>query len=201
LTERFTNQLPTLVASAFATGFWAFAGPYINAAGTLTGVTAGSLAIGTVTWWAERLIRRAHDLARLKAAAIRRNGKPLDLAETQHIQALVDHKHRWRWRPIGVAGGLTVVVSASVIGGWELAAGAPVRVAPPTTPVSKPVVHTVIPVRHRHHHHRQPVYSPPPAVQPSESPSVTITPSPSATPTVMPSASPTVSAAPSMTPA
>jgi hypothetical protein len=125
--DRFASHLPALAASATATVIAATAGSYLpfGAGGTAAGLVAGSLISGTVAWHAERIIRRSADVARMKAAAVRRKGAPLSVTETQRIEAIVTRRHHRRmpWRRAALICVCTLAAAMAVVTGWEMAAG------------------------------------------------------------------------------
>jgi len=124
---RFTQHIPALAASAGGTVLAAVAASYLGPLGTLGGMVAGSFITGAGAWWIERIIRRSGDLAREKAKAARRHGRPLTDRETMVIAAQVRLNHRRRnWKPLaGIAAG-ALIIAAGTITMWEIAAGRPV---------------------------------------------------------------------------
>jgi hypothetical protein len=196
--DGFLDHIPALIAAALGAVGTSIGLSYFGVAGTLAGLTVGTILTGAVAWWAERLIRRASARAKALAEARRRKGAPLSATETSLIQAVSDEQHKRRYRPpwqavalglasvFAVAGALLVVIA--------LSAGRPVGaiVRPPAA------VHT--------HTHTPPPSSPTPG--PSRSSSTTFStpppsPSPSPSPDLTPDPSPsvaTLSPSPSATP-
>jgi hypothetical protein len=184
------------------------AGNYLGVVGTVFGLVIGSIISGTAAFFFERFQRRAAKLAKMKAAAIRRKGSDLNLEETAHIQAIVDHDvfgpQKDRWRKAAQVIGLSVAV-ALVFGAVfvvvasltsKAISGTAPLVQPPspqptvTVTTSHPVVTpttiiTTVPSS-PHVHTHIPVPAP--------------TPDPTVTPASIPPASPSTSLAPSQTP-
>ena len=75
-------------------------GSLIGVAGTLVGIAVGSLLSGTISWWAERGLRRSAAVATVRAEAIRARGRPLhpdeDAAVSQTAAASHDRARRHR---------------------------------------------------------------------------------------------------------
>ena len=75
--ESFRSHLPAIAAATAGTLFATVLGSLIGVAGTLVGITIGSLLSGTISWWTERGLRRSAAVATARAEAIRAHGRPL----------------------------------------------------------------------------------------------------------------------------
>ena len=75
--ESFRSHLPAIAAATAGTLFATLLGSLIGVAGTLVGITIGSLLSGTISWWTERGLRRSAAVATARAEAIRAHGRPL----------------------------------------------------------------------------------------------------------------------------
>jgi hypothetical protein len=75
--ESFRSHLPAIAAAAAGTVLATVLGSLIGVAGTLVGIVIGSLLSGTISWWAERGLRRSAAVAAARAEAIKARGRPL----------------------------------------------------------------------------------------------------------------------------
>ena len=75
--ESFRSHLPAIAAATAGTVFATVLGSLAGVAGTLVGIVVGSLLSGTISWWAERGLRRSAAVAAARAEAIRARGRPL----------------------------------------------------------------------------------------------------------------------------
>jgi hypothetical protein len=75
--ESFRSHLPAIAAATAGTVLATVLGSLIGVAGTLVGIVVGSLLSGTISWWAERGLRRSAAVAAARAEAIRARGRPL----------------------------------------------------------------------------------------------------------------------------
>jgi hypothetical protein len=75
--ESFRSHLPAIAAATAGTVLATVLGSLIGVAGTLVGIVIGSLLSGTISWWAERGLRRSAAVATARAEAIRARGRPL----------------------------------------------------------------------------------------------------------------------------
>jgi len=75
--ESFRSHLPAIAAATAGTVLATALGSLIGVAGTLVGIVVGSLLSGTISWWAERGLRRSAAVATARAEAIRARGRPL----------------------------------------------------------------------------------------------------------------------------
>jgi hypothetical protein len=180
--KTFSRQVPAITASAGGSLAAFVAGNYLGVFGTIGGLFLGSIISGTAGFFLERFQRRAAELTRMKAAAIRRKGGAhLSRTETQHIQAVVDQhvfgakKDRWikAAKVIGVSVGIAVCfgvvfVLVATFTGKAISGTTPqlARVKDPAPTVTKTIVDT-------------------------PTPTVTITPTPSYVPTTIMPTSPT----------
>ncbi len=157
---------------------------YFGVAGTLLGLTLGTVVTGAFAWWVEWLIRRAS----ARAAARRRQGRELSPEETSFIAAVADDRHKRNYRPPWqtVALGLSAifVVAGAILVVVALGAGRPVGaiVRPPAA------VRTTPPP------------SAPPSTQPAVSPTATFSASPSPSPDLVPTTVTPTTASPSPSP-
>jgi hypothetical protein len=104
--ESFRSHLPAIAAATAGTLLATILGSFIGVAGTLVGITTGSLLSGTISWWTERGLRRSAAVAAARAEAIRTRGRPLHPDEdavvahaashTRHTRHTRDRRHR-RW--------------------------------------------------------------------------------------------------------
>ena len=98
--ESFRSHLPAIAAATAGTLLATILGSFIGVAGTLAGITTGSLLSGTISWWTERGLRRSAAVAAARAEAIRTRGRPLhpdEDAVVAHAAAHTrDRRHR-RW--------------------------------------------------------------------------------------------------------
>jgi hypothetical protein len=98
--ESFRSHLPAIAAATAGTLLATILGSLIGVAGTLVGITTGSLLSGTISWWTERGLRRSAAVATARAEAIRARGRPLhpdEDAVVAHAAAHTrDRRHR-RW--------------------------------------------------------------------------------------------------------
>ena len=185
--DRFSNHVLTLLAGALATVGASFGLSFLGYGGTQAGLAVGSVLTSGGTWWIERGFRRSADLAKAKAAAIKRKGQPLSVTETHYIKAVVDAKHKRDrsvpWRSIAVTASLLAAVSTVFIVFIALAAGKPVS----AIVQNKPAHGLLVPVSHE--------------TSPDSGPSVkTSTPTPSSsTPTKVAQKSATPTATPTPT--
>jgi hypothetical protein len=79
--ESFRSHLPAIAAATAGTVLATVLGSLIGVAGTLVGIVVGSLLSGTISWWAERGLRRSAAVAAARAEAIRARGRPLHADE------------------------------------------------------------------------------------------------------------------------
>lgn len=75
--ETFRSHLPAIVAATAGTVSAAVLGSLLGTAGTIVGMAIGSLMAGTLSWWAERGIRRSAAMASAQAEAIRSRSRHL----------------------------------------------------------------------------------------------------------------------------
>jgi hypothetical protein len=75
--ETFRSHLPAIVAATAGTVTAAVLGSLLGTAGTIVGMAIGSLTAGTLSWWAERGIRRSAAIAAVQAEAVRSRGRHL----------------------------------------------------------------------------------------------------------------------------
>lgn len=189
--ERFTSHLPAVLAATTATVIATIGTSALGYGGTILGVTLGSLVTGSGAWVAERWLRRWSAVAKAKAEAMKRKGRPLTDTETQMIKRVVDQRYQrvrglpWKLMSLSAASVFALVVA--VIAVIELTAGKPVSAVVRNEPASG----FVAPVAQS-----TPSTAPPSpsvtrsAAPTSAAPSLTASPSPSQT--VQPSASQTV---------
>jgi hypothetical protein len=130
--RQFLGHLPAIGAAAVGAVCAALLGSFLGTAGTMIGMALGSLTSGTVSWWAERGLRRANAVAKAKAEAVHQTGRPLEPHETAAIErsaiAAHDRRDRPRRRHLGawsviVLGTLAACVLAVVL--IQKAAGQP----------------------------------------------------------------------------
>lgn len=105
--RQFVSHIPAIAAGSCGAVCAALLGSFLGTAGTMLGMAIGSVASGTVAWWAERGFRRANAAAKAQAKAVQHLGRPLHEHETQVIakvaEQTVNHKFSWkRWRPLAV---------------------------------------------------------------------------------------------------
>src|SRR3984957_10564102 len=110
--ESFRSHLPAIAAATAGTLFATILGSLIGVAGTLVGITTGSLLSGTISWWTERGLRRSAAVATARAEAIRARGRPLHPDE----DAVVAHAatHARDRRPRRWAGPVAFIVVAFI---------------------------------------------------------------------------------------
>lgn len=186
--ESFRGHLPALAGSIFGTLLSAIAGSHIGGVlGTRYALLVGAFLSGSVSWWAERAIRKSQAIAAAKVKAARERGRKLSEHETQMIERIQEDAFKTRaggvhYRTIGLLAlvALTVclimVLTLNALGARAIANVTPV----PQQTVTRYVTPTTT------------VETVPPTVT-----SIT----PSETPTVVPaSVTPTVSATESATP-
>jgi serine/threonine-protein kinase len=188
--DHFSSHLPTLAATAAGTVLAAVAGGYLGVAGTMAGLIGGSLVTGVTAWWIDRGLRRSAALAKAKATAVRRRGRPLTDAETVQLSAIVEASERRKrvipWRLISVSSAAAVLAGAGAVTGLEYAYGNPVSAVvqqPPTLtgPQPAPAASTV---------------APSPTLARAASPSVTASASASPSPSASPSTTRSATASP-----
>jgi hypothetical protein len=209
--ERFSTHLPTLAATAAGTVLATISGGYLGIAGTMTGLVGGTFVTGAAAWWIDRGLRRSAALAKAKAAAVRRRGRPLTDAETVQLAAIVDASEARLprvipWRLIGISSAAAVIAGLGTITGLEVAYGNPVSAVvqqPPTltgpqpTPAAGPVMPSPAAARSA-----SPSVSAPASaslsLSPSAAPSATASPAPSGTAPTATAAGASSSAVPSL---
>lgn len=129
--ETFRDHLPAILAAAGGTLLVTVLGSWLGNTGTLIGVALGSLGSGTLSWWAERGIRRARAAAAAaagKAEAVRakdRQPHPAgDAAITRPAHDRTRRNRRWA-TPVGIvlAAFLGCAIPLTI---FEHAAGKPV---------------------------------------------------------------------------
>ncbi len=111
--ETFRSHLPAIAAATTGTVLATVLGSLIGVAGTVVGIAIGSVLSGTISWWAERGLRRSARVATARAEAIRARGRPLhpdEDAEVAHAAAAHDgSRRRRRW-----AGPAAFIVAAFI---------------------------------------------------------------------------------------
>jgi len=85
--ETFRSHLPAIVAATGGTVTAAVLGSLLGTAGTIVGMAIGSLTAGTLSWWAERGIRRSAAMAAAQAEAIRSRSHHLQPDDTVTVPA------------------------------------------------------------------------------------------------------------------
>lgn len=185
--DGFLDHLPALIAAALAAVGVSIGLSYFGWAGTLIGLTLGTLVTGTVAWYVEKLIRRLSARTKALAEARKRKGAPLSETETSMISAVADEhvKRRYRrppWQAIALGLSVVFVAAGALLVVIALSAGLPVGAIVHNTPPSHTptVVPTVVPTS------SVPTFSasPSPTFAPSPSlPATTTPPSPSPSPT------------------
>lgn len=183
--EKFRSHVPAMAGSTIGGLLTAVLGSHLfGALGTGAGLVLGSCLSGTVSWWAERGIRRSQEITRAKIQAARKRGRCLSVTETQQIEkeAIRNFEKKnsgFHYATIGylalVAIGVCVltVVILDRVGAREVATFRPApQPAVTRTVISPPPTETSV--------------SPPPVLSPSASvsQSVSATPSPDASPVV-----------------
>jgi hypothetical protein len=91
--ESFRSHLPAIAAATAGTLFATVLGSLIGVAGTLVGITVGSLLSGTISWWTERGLRRSAAVATARAEAIRAHGRPLHPDEDAVVAKVAAASH------------------------------------------------------------------------------------------------------------
>lgn len=91
--ESFRSHLPAIAAATAGTLFATLLGSLIGVAGTLVGITIGSLLSGTISWWTERGLRRSAAVATARAEAIRTHGRPLHPDEDAVVAKVAAASH------------------------------------------------------------------------------------------------------------
>ena len=91
--ESFRSHLPAIAAATAGTLFATVLGSLIGVAGTLVGITVGSLLSGTISWWTERGLRRSAAVATARAEAIRAHGRPLHPDEDAAVAKVAAASH------------------------------------------------------------------------------------------------------------
>ena len=127
--ETFRDHLPAIVGAAGGTIIVTVLGSWLGNTGTLIGVALGSLGSGTLSWWAERGIRRARAAAAAgKAEAARVKGRQPhpagDAAITRPAHDRTRRNRRWA-TPVGIvlAAFLGCAIPLTI---FEHAAGKPI---------------------------------------------------------------------------
>ena len=129
--ETFRDHLPAIVGAAGGTLIVTVLGSWLGNTGTLIGVALGSLGSGTLSWWAERGIRRARAAAaaaaqKAEAARVRdRQPHPAaDAASTRPAHDRTRRNRRWA-TPVGIvlAAFLGCAIPLTI---FEHAAGKPI---------------------------------------------------------------------------
>lgn len=201
--ENFLSHSPAIVAAAVGTVFAAILGSFLGKTGTIAGMTAGSLISGSITWWAERGIRKSAAIAKAKRDAARKKGRPLTVTETAVIERVTASNPRWQgihWRQISIFTIVALILSALTVGGAEALASrsfhgfvlSPPRPAPVTSYVTMPPrVITETPGPSPDLTSGTSSASPSPDVSPSMPVSVTPAASPDITPVTDPAGTPT----------
>src|SRR5690348_6022867 len=75
--ETFRSHLPKIVAATVGTVLATVLGSLMGSAGTIAGMTLGSMASGTFAWWTKRGIRRSTAMAAARAEALRGRSEAL----------------------------------------------------------------------------------------------------------------------------
>jgi hypothetical protein len=88
-TETFRSHLPAVVAATAGTVTAAVLGSLLGTAGTIVGMAIASLTAGTLSWWAERGIRRSAAMATARAGTIRARGRHLHADEDAVVTVAV----------------------------------------------------------------------------------------------------------------
>ena len=96
--ETFRSKLPAIAAATLGTVLAALLGSYLGTGGTLAGLAVGTAAAGSVSWWAERGIRRSAAVAAAKAQAVRARGRDLTPAEETMVITAATRQHDRRER-------------------------------------------------------------------------------------------------------
>ena len=129
--ETFRDHLPAILGAAGGTLLVTVLGSWLGNTGTLIGVALGSLGSGTLSWWAERGIRRARAAAAAatrKAETARVKGRQPHPAGDAAITRPANHRTRRnrRWAtPVGIvlAAFLGCAIPLTI---FEHAAGKPI---------------------------------------------------------------------------
>jgi hypothetical protein len=188
--ETFRSHVPAMAGSTAGALLSAVIGSHLfGALGTGAGLIIGSAISGTISWWAERGIRRSQEIAKAKLTAARRKGRVLSATETQQIEVAAiknfEKKHGgFHFHTIGglflvaIGIGVLTVVLLDRIGARDVATFTPA----PRPTVTQTVVTTTSPTI---------FVSTVPVVTPDPTPSVTPSAIPDPTPSLTPSASTT----------
>jgi hypothetical protein len=112
--ESFRSHLPAIAAATAGTVLATVLGSLIGVAGTLVGIVIGSLLSGTISWWAERGLRRSAAVATARAEAIRARGRPLHHDEEAAVAQATAASHGQSRRHRRWAGPAAFVVAAFI---------------------------------------------------------------------------------------
>lgn len=129
--ETFRDHLPAILGAAGGTLIVTVLGSWLGNTGTLIGVALGSLGSGTLSWWAERGIRRARATAAAAAQKIEavrgKDRQPHPAGDAAITRPAHDRTRRnWRWAtPAGIvlAAFLGCAIPLTI---FEHAAGKPI---------------------------------------------------------------------------
>lgn len=189
--ETFRSHLPALAGSLIGTLLSAVIGSHVGGAlGTRYALIFGAFISGSASWWAERAIRRSHEITKAKVTAARRRGRELTEHETQLIERA--YRSGYEKRSRGIPYRLIAILSLSALAVCFITVYAldvlGARSVANITPEPRPAVTRTV------------IIEPTTATEPvSQTPTVI----PDLTPTVVPSAtmSPSASVTASATPA
>ena len=112
--ESFRSHLPAIAAATAGTVLATVLGSLIGVAGTLVGIVMGSLLSGTISWWAERGLRRSAAVATARAEAIRTRGRPLHPEEDAAVSQAAAASHGRGRRHRRWAGPAAFIVAAFI---------------------------------------------------------------------------------------
>jgi hypothetical protein len=112
--ESFRSHLPAIAAATAGTLFATVLGSLIGVAGTLVGITIGSLLSGTISWWTERGLRRSAAVATARAEAIRAHGRPLHPDEDAVVAKAAAASHDRRRQHRRWVGPVAFIVAAFI---------------------------------------------------------------------------------------
>jgi len=112
--ESFRSHLPAIAAATAGTVLATILGSLIGVAGTLVGITMGSLLSGTISWWTERGLRRSAAVATSRAEAIRTRGRPLHPDEEAAVAQAAAASHDRGRRNRRWAGPVAFIVAAFI---------------------------------------------------------------------------------------
>jgi len=125
--ETFRDHLPAILGAAGGTITVTVLGSWLGNTGTLVGIALGSLGSGTLSWWAERGIRRARAAAEKAGAARVKDRQPHPAGDAAITRSAHDRtRRRRRWAtPVGIvlAAFLGCAIPLTI---FEHAAGKPI---------------------------------------------------------------------------